>query len=34
MGMNMSDLMAPLMLLMIERLLEQELNQDLFLGRC
>jgi murein DD-endopeptidase MepM/ murein hydrolase activator NlpD len=28
MGMNMSDLMAPLMLLMIERLLEQQLNQD------
>jgi murein DD-endopeptidase MepM/ murein hydrolase activator NlpD len=28
MGMNMGDLMAPLMLLMIERLLEQELSQD------
>ncbi len=28
MGMNMSDLMAPLMLLMIERLVEQELNQN------
>jgi len=27
-GMNMGDLMAPLMLLMIERLLEQELSQD------
>ncbi len=28
MGMNMGDMMAPLMLLMIERLLELELNQD------
>jgi murein DD-endopeptidase MepM/ murein hydrolase activator NlpD len=28
MGMSMNDLMAPLMLLMIERLLELEINQD------